>query len=137
MKQSTIGTLAELTGVSVETLRYYEKIKLIAPGARSAKGYRLYNPDAVRVIRFIRGAKELNFTLDEIHRLLALKGSDKATCAQILKHTEAKIHEAETRILELKEIKKALKQLTKQCPADNTPTDRCPILDYIGKKAKP
>ena len=136
MKQLTIGKLAEVTGVSSETLRYYEKLKLIAPDTRSAAGYRLYTPDAVRVVRFIRGAKELNFTLDEIRQLTALKSSDKSTCAQILKHTESKIKQAEQRILELKEIRKVLKQLAEQCPADDSPLDCCPILDHINRKTK-
>ncbi len=136
MKQLTIGKLAELTGVSADTLRYYEKMKLIEGTARSPAGYRLYNPDAVRVVRFIRGAKELSFTLDEIRQLLTLKMSDQSTCGEILKHTEAKIKEAETRIRELKEIKKVLKNLAEQCPAGDTPTDCCPILDHISKKAK-
>jgi MerR family Zn(II)-responsive transcriptional regulator of zntA len=136
MKQLTIGKLAETTGTSAETLRYYEKLKLIVADARSPAGYRLYSPDAVRVVRFIRGAKELNFTLDEIRQLLALKSSDKSTCAEILKHTEAKIKQAESRILELKEIKKVLKQLAEQCPGDETPSDCCPILDHINRKSK-
>ncbi|MDX2112786.1 MAG: heavy metal-responsive transcriptional regulator [Alphaproteobacteria bacterium] len=136
MKQFTIGKLAEITDVSAETLRYYEKMKLITADGRSASGYRLYSPDAVRVVRFIRGAKELNFTLDEIRQLLALKSSDKATCAEILKHTEAKIKQAESRILELKEIRKVLKQLAKECPADNSPLDCCPILEHINRKSK-
>lgn len=136
MKQLTIGKLSELTGVSNDTLRYYEKMKLITAASRSPAGYRLYDPEAVNVIRFIRGAKELNFTLDEIRQLTALKSSDKSTCAQILKHTESKIKQAEQRILELKEIKKILKQLAEQCPADDSPLDCCPILDHINRKSK-
>ncbi len=136
MKQLTIGKLAETTGTSAETLRYYEKLKLIVADARSPAGYRLYSPDAVRVVRFIRGAKELNFTLDEIRQLLTLKNSDKSTCAEILKHTETKIKQAEQRILELKEIRKVLKQLAEQCPADDSPLDCCPILDHINRKSK-
>ena len=136
MKQITIGKLAELTGVSADTLRYYEKMKLITGTSRSAAGYRIYNPGAVRVVRFIRGAKELSFTLDEIRQLLILKASDQSTCVQILKHTEAKIKEAEHRIRDLKEIKKVLKRLAEQCPADDSPTDCCPILEHISKKAK-
>lgn len=136
MKQLTIGKLAEMTGVSSETLRYYEKMKLLVADARSPAGYRLYSPDAIRIIRFIRGAKELNFTLDEIRQLLALKSSDKSTCAEILKHTEVKIKQAEVRMLELKEIKKVLKQLAEQCPGDETPSDCCPILDHINRKSK-
>ncbi len=135
MKSLTIGKLAELTGVSTDTLRYYEKINLVTGMVRSAAGYRLYTPDAVKVVGFIRGAKELGFTLDEIRKLLTLKSSDQSTCAEIMKHTEAKIIEAEKRIRELKEIKKILKQLAQQCPADATPTDDCPILKHISKKA--
>ena len=136
MKQLTIGKLAEMTGVSTDTLRYYEKMGLIAAESRSRAGYRFYHLDAVKVVRFIRGAKELSFTLEEIRQLLKLKTSDKATCAQILKHTESKIKEAENRILELKEIKTVLKRLAKECPADDSPTDCCPILEHISGKAK-
>ncbi len=136
-RQLTIGKLSELTGVSADTLRYYEKMGLLADTSRSPAGYRLYNQQTVRVVRFIRGAKELSFTLDEIRKLLTLKTSDQSTCAQILMHTEAKIKEAEMRICELKEIKKVLKELVAQCPADDSPTDCCPILEHISKKAKP
>ena len=134
MKSLTIGKLAELTGVSTDTLRYYEKMNLVTGTARSASGYQLYTPDAVKIVRFIRGAKELGFTLDEIQKLLTLKTSDQSTCAEIMKHTETKISEAEKRIRELKEIKKVLKQLTQQCPADDTSADECPILKHISKK---
>ncbi len=136
MKQITIGKLAELTGVSTDTLRYYEKMKLITAASRSPSGYRLYKPEEVNVVRFIRGAKELNFTLDEIRQLTAMKSSDKATCSQILEHTESKIKQAEKRILELKEIRKVLKQLAKQCPADDSPLDCCPILEHINRNSK-
>ncbi len=136
MKAITIGKLAELTGVSADTLRYYEKMNLLSAVARSAAGYRMYNDDSIRIVRFIRGAKELSFTLDEIRQLLALKTSDKSTCAQILKHTTVKIKEAETRILELKEIKKALMQLARECPADDSSSDCCPILAHISTRAR-
>src|SRR5471032_867228 len=108
MKQLTIGKLAELTGVTADTLRYYEKMKLVKAEGRSPAGYRLYNPGTVNVIRFIRGAKALNFTLEEIRQLLVINTSDRATCAQMVKHTEGKIAEAETKIEELKEINRVL-----------------------------
>ncbi len=126
----TIGRLAKAAGVSTDTLRYYEKMNLIR-SERSASGYRLYDPNAVRIIRFILGAKALNFTLDEIKDLLTLEASDKANCAEVLKRTEPKILDAEAKIKELKEIQKILMNLTKDCPGDGTPTSRCPILDHI------
>lgn len=133
----TIGKLAEMTGLSADTLRYYEKMKLIKADSRSRAGYRLYKPAAVSVIRFIKGAKALDFTLAEIKKLLALTSSDQATCTQIIDKTEAKITEAEAKIIELKEIKKVLKNLVKQCPGGNVPVDMCPILEHIqGKKRK-
>lgn len=136
MKQLTIGKLAELTGLTTDTLRYYEKMKLIKAESRSDSGYRLYDQNAVGVVRFIRGAKALNFTLTEIRQLLSLSTSDRASCAEVLKYTEGKIKEAEVKILELKEIKKVLSQLVKTCPGDSTSVKACPILDHIQKKAK-
>ncbi len=135
MKLLTIGKLSEMTGTSTDTLRYYEKMRLIKAEARTGAGYRLFNADAVRIIRFIRGAKALNFTLDEISTLLALNTSDQASCAEVLKHTESKIAEAKTKISELKEIKKVLEGLVAQCPADSTPTKSCPILEHLRNKA--
>lgn len=132
----TISKLAQATGVSGDTLRYYEKMKLIKAASRSRAGYRLYSPDTVPVVRFIRGAKQLGFTLVEIRRLLALTVSDKATCAQIIEQTEGKIVEAEQKIKELKEIKRVLTGLVEQCPGGDAPVDACPILDHIQRKIK-
>ena len=136
MKQLTIGTLAELTGVTADTLRYYEKLKLLKAEARSSAGYRLYSPDTVHVVRFIRGAKALTFTLEEIRQLLVINTSDKATCAEMVRHTENKIIEANNKIEELKEIKRVLASLVKRCPRDGTSIKACPIIDHIRGKVK-
>jgi len=133
MKQLTIGKLAELTGVTADTLRYYEKMKLLKAEGRTSSGYRLYSPNTANVVRFIRGAKSLNFTLEEIRKLLALNTSDQTTCIDILKHTEGKIAEAEIKIKELKEIKRVLTDLVQRCPGDDTPVKACPIMDHIHK----
>jgi DNA-binding transcriptional MerR regulator len=136
MKLLTIGALAEQTGVSADTLRYYGKMRLIAAAGRSEGGYRLYAPDTVGHVRFIRGAKALGFTLEEIRRLLELKASDTATCSEILQHAREKLVEAERRIRELREMKKVLQDLVARCPADDSPAECCPILDHISKKGK-
>lgn len=111
MPHLTIGKLAERTGVSTDTLRYYEKMQLLAPGERTASGYRLYHYDAVRVVRFIRGAKALHFSLQEIRSLLALSVDDRRRCLHVLKRTEAKIREAQARIADLQEIRHVLASL--------------------------
>lgn len=143
-KNYTIGNIAEETGVSADTLRYYEKMGLIAPIKRTQSGYRIYTADAIRIIRFIRGAKALNFTLDEIRQLMALDASDKSTCAQMRKRTQEKLREAEQKIRELKEIKKLLDGLVNACPGDASSLRGCPIMQHIkagggakgGKKTK-
>lgn len=127
----TIGKLAERTGISSDTLRYYEKMGLIKAASRTTAGYRVYGEDAERILQFIRGAKTLNFTLEEIRQLLTLNRSDKTTCAEVQQHSIVKIAEAEQKIRELKEVKKALLVLTKECPGDDTSSADCPILNYI------
>ena len=111
MPHLTIGKLAERTGVSTDTLRYYEKIDLLKASARSRAGYRLYHYDAVRVVRFIRGAQSLQFSLVDIHGLLALSDSDPLGCKHILQRTETKIREAQTALMDLQEIKKTVGSL--------------------------
>lgn len=133
IKLLTVGRLAERTGVSPDTLRYYEKMGLIKAVSRSESGYRIYGEDAERILQFIKGAKTLNFTLEEIRQLLTLNRSDKATCAEVLKHTTGKITEAEQKIRELKEVKKTLSVLVEQCPADDTSVSFCPILGHINR----
>ena len=130
-KNLTIGDIARETGVSADTLRYYEKMGLIAPLTRTAAGYRIYDMDTVRIIRFIRGAKALHFTLEEIRQLMALDASDKSTCAQMLARTQEKMREAEQKIRELKAIKKLLNGLVKSCPGDRTSITRCPIMGHL------
>jgi MerR family Zn(II)-responsive transcriptional regulator of zntA len=91
MQGLTIGKLAEITGVSADTLRYYEKMKLIRAD-RTGSGYRVYDADAEGVIRFILGAKALNFTLEEIRSLLSLKASDQTSCVEVLKKNRSQNH---------------------------------------------
>ncbi|MFZ4762360.1 MAG: heavy metal-responsive transcriptional regulator [Alphaproteobacteria bacterium] len=130
----TIGKLAELTGTTPDTLRYYEKIKLIAAVSRSDAGYRLYDADVIHRVQFIRGAKALNFTLEEIGYLMALNASDKTTCAEILSRIQEKIKQAQMRIIELQATQAVLEDLANQCPADDSPLNCCPIFNYINRR---
>lgn len=133
----TIGILAEMCGVRIDTIRYYERFKLIHADRRSKSGYRLYNDESVRQVMFIKRAKELGFTLAEIKKLLALKSSKDATCATMLERTHTKILEAKKQVKELGRIEKALKHLSKICPGDDTPISQCPILEHLYPAHKP
>lgn len=124
----TIGKIASLAQVSTDTLRYYERERLIAPAAKSAGGYRLYERDALRRLRFIKQAQQCGFNLTEIRSLLALRGSNAACCRDVRHVALEKKLQLEAKIKAMKVMSSALTQLIKECNADSRPVDDCPIL---------
>jgi len=124
----TIGKIANLAQVSADTLRYYERERLIAPAAKSAGGYRLYERDALRHIRFIKQAQQCGFTLTEIRALLALRGNNSACCRDVRRVALEKKLQLEAKVKAMRVMSKALSHLINECSADNRPLDDCPIL---------
>jgi MerR family mercuric resistance operon transcriptional regulator len=128
--QLTIGKVASGAGLSIDTVRYYEREGLLDKPARTASGYRHYRPDAVARLRFIRQAKELGFTLSEIRELLTLKVAPGKSCADVRARAEAKIADVEQRIAQLNRMKRALAKLAATC-SGRGPTSDCPILEAM------
>ena len=139
METMTIGGLAKETGTGIETIRYYERRKLIEPVERRESGYRIYDANSARKLRFIKNAQKLGFTLEEIGELLKLKVSNTSRCGTVKKKAEVKIGEIDEKIAVLKSMKKALTKLVSHCH-EELPTDDCPILasieDANGKNKK-
>ena len=129
----TIGQLAKRAGVGVETIRFYEREGLIAEPDRRASGYRQYDADAVLRVRFIRRAKDLGFTLKEVHELLDLRVDPDCGCADVRGQARAKIRDIEQRIASLQAMKAALERLAKKCRGRG-PTSECPILEELDKE---
>ena len=127
----TIGRLAEECDVTIDTIRYYERFKLMQAQGRSKAGYRLYTLESVWQLNFIKRSKELGFTLDEIRKLLMLKSSKDATCAEMLERTHTKVEEAKRQVKELSRIESALTKLAKACPGGDIPIGKCPILNHL------
>jgi MerR family mercuric resistance operon transcriptional regulator len=123
-----IGQLSKRTGVNIETIRYYERIGLLAKPARSNGGYRLYGPADGQRLSFIRRSRELGFSLDEIRTLLDLAHGEKS-CDQV--HAITVHHAAEIRrkIADLKRLERALAAMAALC--ETAPPDRCPIIDAL------
>ena len=130
MKYLTIGQLATQAGVNIDTIRYYEKIGLLSPARRKASGYRQYLDDAVLRIRFIRHAKDLGFSLDEISELLSLKIDSAARCGDIKKRAQRKITEIEGKMQMLEKMRVTLVRLTKTCD-EGRRVSECPILEAL------
>jgi MerR family mercuric resistance operon transcriptional regulator len=125
----TIGQVAKETGIGIETIRYYERMKLMPQPKRSSSGYRQYCPRCVQRLKFIKNAKELGFSLKEISSFLSLRVKDKSKCADVKKRTDYKIEEINEKIKRLQEIKCSLKRLSNKCINGNAPLSQCPILE--------
>lgn len=130
MSQLTVGNLAKRASVNLETIRYYEREGLLPEPPRTASGYRIYSPDAIRRVRFIKHAQELGFSLRETRELLALRVDSKTTCAEVREKAQAKIAAVEDKLGSLQAIRKALLRLTSACTGRGLVSE-CPILDSI------
>lgn len=128
----TISKVAKQAKINLETVRYYEKRGLIPEPPRTESGYRMYSTETVDRIKFIKRAQELGFTLNEIEQLLHISegGHDALT---VKNFTSEKIQEVNEKINDLIQIKNILEELLKDCPADGTHTNKCPIIQTLKK----
>ncbi len=130
MEYLTIGQLAKQAHVNRETVRYYERRRLLSRPSRSISGYRVFSDDAVRRLRFIRHAKMLGFSLNEIRELLALRVDSIDACDRVRVRTQAKIADIDNKIQLLRQMKAALTRLVGACERRGKTND-CPILDSL------
>lgn len=129
----TIGQLAKTSGVNVETVRYYQRIGLIAEPPKPAEGYRRYPTATVARIRFIKRAQELGFSLDEINDLLSLNDRDCNDARAIAEHKQEVIQQ---RIDDLSAMQRELTKLIKACKRNVSGQDRCAIIATLTKNRR-
>lgn len=126
----TIGELSRRTGCNVETVRYYERVGLIPPALRTAGRYRLYGDTDVRRLAFVRRARELGFTLNDVRTLLALApGQSDGPCAQARDLAAAHLADVRSKIADLRAMERVLDDAVDRCAAGNTPN--CPVIDAL------
>lgn len=126
----TIGKLAKQVGVNIQTVRYYERRRMLSPATRTSSGYRLYGEEALKRLCFIKNAQALGFTLREIADLLSLRVSSTARCGDVQRKAQAKLVQVEAKIRDLRALDRALQGLIHACQAGQ-PTERCPILKSL------
>lgn len=100
-KHLKIGELARLTGTGIETLRYYERLGLLDPAGRTAGGYRLFGPEAIERLQFIRKAQSLGFSLAEIQSLINHKRNGENPCSEVRAIVRNRLHEISKKIDQL------------------------------------
>jgi MerR family copper efflux transcriptional regulator len=121
----TIGGLAKKVGMNLDTIRYYERNRLIPEPIRRSSGYRVYEDSDVRRLRFILRAKELGFTLAEIGELLALSAGRDVR--GVKRRAEQRLNQVEHKIKELQRVRRGLKTLIDACPGHGA-LELCPIV---------
>jgi MerR family mercuric resistance operon transcriptional regulator len=127
-----IGQLSRLSGVNIETIRYYERIKMFAPPPRTASGRRVYDPTHLRTVAFIRRSRELGFSLDQIRTLIKLGGPEKATCREVRKIATQHLEDIRAKLNDLKKLERLLAETLTRCSGRAAP--ECAVLDILDIK---
>jgi DNA-binding transcriptional MerR regulator len=135
----TIGGLAQRSQVSRDTLRFYERRRLLSPPRRTASGYRLYTEDDAQRVRFIRRAQAMGLTLEDIQELLraqTLKTADQ--CRRVASRLRARIQAVDEKIAELRAFRGELARSVRQCDKAGAEPSCCPVvLDLTANGFKP
>ena len=124
-----IGALSKQTGCNIETIRYYERIGLMPPAARSNGGHRLYGAAQGRRLGFIRRTRELGFTLDQVRTLLQLVDGGRYTCSHVKRITVRHLDEVRRKVADLRRIERVLAEMAAQCDGGTVP--KCLVIDAL------
>jgi len=124
-----IGTLSDRTGVTPETIRYYERKGLIPSPPRTAKGHRSYGLEHLKRLTFIRRSRQLGFSMQEIRGLLDLVDDQSYTCDEVRERTMSHVQDVRQKIADLRRMEAMLMDISAQCTGGPTPA--CPIIDAL------
>ena len=133
----SIGELSKHSGVNIETIRYYERIKMLPAPSRTASGRRVYGPAEKRTLAFIRRSRDLGFTLEEVRALLALGGPERAPCADVHKIAGAHLANVRKKLSDLVKLESILAETVAHCSDGATPTARCSTFWMLAARPRP
>ncbi|WP_394241165.1 Zn(2+)-responsive transcriptional regulator [Vibrio astriarenae] len=130
----TRGQLAKRLGITIEAIRFYEQQELLLP-QRATNGYRQYDNDCIARLSFILHAKNLGFTLEDIHELLSIHiKPEQHTCQEVKSIAESKLQDIEQRIQHLQHMHEALQIINERCCGRAHSAKNCTILTALGRK---
>ena len=124
-----IGAISKHSGVNIETIRYYERIKMLARPPRTTSGHRMYDANDLRTLVFIRRSRELGFSLNEIRALLRLSSPDKASCREVREIATHHLQHIRAKLSDLKKLERLLAKTVSKCSGKTAPD--CPVLDIL------
>ncbi len=124
-----IGEAARASGINAKMIRYYESVGLVGPTRRSDNGYRVYSDTEVHMLRFIKRARDLGFSMTQIEQLVRLWRDQHRSSAEVKRVAQEHIDELQQKIDELEGMKRTLEHLARHCHGDHRPD--CPIIDDL------
>ena len=124
-----IGELSRRSGVNIETIRYYERIKMLPAPPRTQGGRRIYGAHELRLLVFVRRARELGFSLDEIRALIRLGGPEKASCRDVRAIAAHHLEDIRAKLRDLRKLERLLASTLARCSGKTAPD--CPVLDIL------
>ena len=127
-----IGALSKGTGCKVETIRFYEREGLLPTPARSPGGYRLYSKDHLKRLTFIRRARALGFSIDEVRKLLTLADERKRPCAEVRVVAGAHLKDVQAKITDLRTMERVLRETVAKCASGRSPD--CPLIESLSRE---
>lgn len=128
-----IGEAAKASGVSSKMIRHYEALGLLDEPRRTAAGYRLYDPNDIHTLRFVRRGRDLGFSIKEIEQLLGLWRNRRRSSGDVRRVAQRHIDDLNRKIEEMQAMKRTLEQLVHDCHGDQRP--ECPILDDLAAES--
>ncbi|MCF4098431.1 MerR family transcriptional regulator [Maritalea mediterranea] len=128
-KAFSIGEVSRATDVNIETIRYYERIGLMPAPDRTAGGNRQYSLEQKRQLSFIKRARNLGFSIDQIRSLLIMADENEMTCRQVSALTATHLADVQDKIKELKRLESKLQSLHQKCQSNNAPD--CPMIEDL------
>jgi MerR family mercuric resistance operon transcriptional regulator len=140
-KLMRIGQMSRQTGVSIDAIRFYERNGLLAAPARSEGGFRLYSPDALSALQFIRNLQTLGFSLDEVREFVSLRTNDLRTCSAVRRILDHKLRDIRAKKIALANLETELTTALKKCNVQlkrprRSKNGRCPVLLVTGTSKK-
>ena len=141
MGAAKIGQVAQETGLSIDTIRFYEKQGLLKRSPRTEGGFRLFGLSDIETLRFVRKAQELGFSLNEIRELLILRSDHVPACSHVKELLDQKLVGVEQKIRELQDLERGLKRALQKCKrelktAATGHEERCPVIDEINRAVR-
>jgi DNA-binding transcriptional MerR regulator len=136
-----IGRVAQQTGVTVDTIRFYEKQGLLRRSPRTEGGFRLFGTEDIETLKFVRKAQELGFSLNEIRELLILRADRVPACSHVKELLDQKLATVRQKIAELQSLERGLKAALRKCKRELTSAapghgECCPVIEEINQVAR-